>query len=65
MSERGGYVVKYRIAGFEGERTTEVYSSYDEAIRQADDIRGYEGVQYADVELAEKGDQDDEHRTRS
>jgi len=47
-----GYVVKYRVAGFEGERTTEVYATMTEAEMQAADIRGYEGVQYASVESA-------------
>jgi hypothetical protein len=47
-----GYVVKYRVAGFNGERTTPVYPTFDEAERQADDIRGYEGVQYASVHVA-------------
>jgi hypothetical protein len=44
-----GFVVKYKINGFDGERTTGIY--YDELIAQshADDIQGYEGVQYAIV----------------
>jgi hypothetical protein len=49
-----GYIVKYRIAGFEGERKTEVYTTIGEAERQAADIRGYEGVQYADVHVADE-----------
>ena len=56
-----GYVVKYRVAGFDGERTTEVYDSQPEAERQAADIRGYDGVQYADVHVVgEMGASEDE-----
>jgi len=44
------FVVKYKIDGFDGERTSPMYSSEVEALTHADDIRGYEGVQYATVE---------------
>ncbi len=47
------YLVRYKVEGFDGERTSEVYKSLAEAERQADDIRGYEGVLYANVEPAE------------
>jgi hypothetical protein len=44
-----GYVVKYRVKGFGDEKTSPEYDSLAEAERQADDIRGYEGVEYAVV----------------
>jgi hypothetical protein len=47
-----GFVVKYRVKGFEGERTTEVYPTEDIAEQHAADIAGYEGVEYAIVEPA-------------
>lgn len=54
-----GYVVKYRIAGFDGERTTEVYATIGEAELQAADIRGFERVQYADVHPADETVEDE------
>ncbi len=55
-----GFVVKYKITGFDAEgvyhpggesaeRTSEVYDTMDLAFQNADDIRGYEGVEYAFV----------------
>jgi hypothetical protein len=45
-----GFVVKYKVRG--EERMTEEYASRELAQTHADDIRGYEGVQYAVVEPA-------------
>lgn len=50
----GGFVVKYRVTGFDGERTTEVYPDLQTAHEHAADIRSFEGVQYATVAPAPK-----------
>jgi len=44
-----GFVVRYMVTGFEGERTTETYAEEREAHSHADDIRSYEEVQNAIV----------------
>ena len=45
------YVVRYRVRGFDGERRTEVYMDERAAEDHAVDIRGYEGVEYAVVDV--------------
>lgn len=45
-----GFIVKYKVTGFDGERTTEVYPTEVTAQQHADDIRTYEGVEYTIVE---------------
>ena len=47
------FVVKYRVAGFEGDRTSGPYETREIAKSHADDIAGFEGVEYAVVEPAE------------
>lgn len=52
------YTVRYSIEWFEGERQTEPYSTYDEALIHFEDIRGYEGVfgaYIAPVEVTDLG----------
>jgi|SRR5579864_3075131 len=45
----GRFIVRYKVDGFDCEKTTDPYTSMKEAEEHAQDIRGYEGVQYAIV----------------
>lgn len=56
MTLKTGYVVKFKVDGDpEGERTTVVYPDLRTAQGHADDIRGYDRVQYAIVVGFEEG----------